>query len=95
MILSAKQLGVLLVVMDGHNSGELADLDQIIEKQTYDTNKPSIQFIVRNLITKGLIEKTGTEVRNQRRKVLFDVTPLGERYSEWSKPKTLKDVITE
>lgn len=95
MILSSKQLGVLLVVDGKNEDGSLADLDQIIERQDYETNKPSIQFIIRNLVEKNLIEKTGTEVRMKRRKVLFDTTPLGKKYAEWNRPKTLKETIVE
>ena len=95
MILSSKQLGVLLTVHAKNEDGALVDLDQIIERQSYETNKPSIQFIIRNLVKKELIFKSGTEVRNQRRKVLFETTATGKKYAEWNKPKSLKEVITE
>ena len=95
MILSSKQLGVLLVVANKNDDGSPVDLHQIIERQTYDTNKPSIQFIIRNLIEKGLINKSGTEVRDKRRKVLFDTTPLGDKFAEWNRPKSIKETIVE
>lgn len=98
MNLSEKQVGVLLTINRENEDKSLVDLDQIIERQSYETNKPSIQFIIRNLIQKKLIIKDGTEVRNNRRKVLFRTTTLGAMYSKWNaKPedKTLKEVIVE
>lgn len=95
MILSSKQLSVLLTINSANTDKSLVDLDQIIERQDYETNKPSIQFIIRNLVNKGLIKKSGTEVRNKRRKVLFETTALGQMYSKWNTPKTLKETIVE
>ena len=98
MTLSEKQLGVLLTINRENADKSLVDLDQIIERQSYETNKPSIQFIIRNLVQKGLIEKTGSEVRNGRRKVLFKTTTLGEMYSKWNakaKGESLKELIVE
>lgn len=95
MNLSPKQVGVLLVINRENKDKSLVDLDQIIERQDYETNKPSIQFIIRNLIEKELIEKSGTEVRSKRRKVLFKTTALGQMYSKWNAPKTLKEAVTE
>ncbi len=98
MNLSDKQIGVLLTINRKNEDESLVDLDQIIERQSYSTNKPAIQFIIRNLIQKGLIEKVGSEVRNERRKILLKTTELGEMYSKWhAKPedKTLKESIVE
>lgn len=97
MHLSDKQLALLLTVLGKNIDGTLNDLDQLIEKQLYETNKPSIQFIVRNLIARGLIHKVGTEIRNKRRKVLFDATPLGKQLGDWhtGKAKSIKEVIVE
>lgn len=95
MNLSPKQVEVLLTVSAKNEDGSKVDLDQIIERQSYETNKPSIQFIIRNLVQKKLIVKEGTEVRNDRRKVLFEATPLGEKFAEWNRPKTLKETLVE
>lgn len=84
MNLTPKQVGVLLTINRENDDKSLVDLDQIIERQDYETNKPSIQFIIRNLVEKELITKSGTEVRGGRRKVLFKTTALGERYSKWN-----------
>ena len=98
MLLSAKQLELLKTVSGKNADGSLVDLDQIIAAQSYPTNKPSIQFIIRSMVGKKLIIKDGTEVRSQRRKVLFNVTELGKRYVEWSTPKaaeSVKEAIVE
>lgn len=97
MHLSDKQLALLLTVFGKNIDGTLADLDQLIAKQSYETNKPSIQFIIRNLVARGLIQKARSEIRNKRRKVLFDVTPLGKQYAEWhsGQKKTVKEAIVE
>lgn len=98
MNLSEKQVSVLIAIHRENADKSLVDLDQLIERQPYETNKPAIQFIIRNLVQKKLIEKTGTEVRNGRRKILLQTTTLGAMYSKWNlKPedKTLKEMITE
>lgn len=99
MQLSDKQIKVLAIVAGKNEDGSLVDLDQIIERQDYKTNKSAIQFIIRNLVQeKKLIEKKGSENRRGRRRVLFDVTPLGEKYAKWTAPKvhhSLKEVLVE
>lgn len=99
MQLSDKQIKVLAIVAGKNEDGSLVDLDQIIERQDYKTNKAAIQFIIRNLVQeKKLIEKKGSENRRGRRRVLFDVTPLGEKYAKWTAPKvsfSLKEVLVE
>lgn len=99
MQLSDKQINVLAVVAAKNEDGTLVDLDQVIERQNYETNKSAIQFIIRNLVVeKKLIEKKGSENRRGRKRVLFDVTPLGEKYAKWTAPKaapSIKDVLVE
>lgn len=92
MLLSAKQMELLQTIGNKNPDGTLVDLDQIIAAQSYPTNKQSIQFIVRSLAKdKKLISKVGTEVRDQRRKVIFDVTELGKKYIAWHTPKTIEE----
>lgn len=90
MLLSVKQMELLDTIYKKNPDGSLVDLDQIITSQSYPTNKPSMQFIVRSMVGKKLIEKVGTEVREQRRKVIFDTTELGKKYIEWHKPESVE-----
>lgn len=91
MLLSAKQMELLRTIYNKNADGTLVDLDQIIAAQSYPTNKPSMQFIVRSMVGKKLIAKVGTDVREKRRKVLFETTELGNKYVEWHTPKTVAE----
>jgi len=79
MILTEKQEAVLTSIVRGNEDGSFCDLDQVIERVPYETTKASIQFIVRNLIGKGLIEKKRPEKRRNRRRVVLSPTPEGYR----------------
>lgn len=83
MNLTAKQIEILGIVIAGNgkaDGGRLipCDLDQIIERLSYKPTKDAIQFSIRNLITKGVIQKAGTEKRRDRRRVLIAPTDLGK-----------------
>ena len=77
MKLTEKQELVLQVICKGNDDGSFCDLDQIIEKVPYDTTKASIQFIIRNLVTKKLIYKRPTEKRRGRKRVVIGPTSQG------------------
>ena len=77
MKLTEKQKKVLMVVVRANPDGTFCDLDQVIERVPYKTTKASIQFIVRNLIGKGLIEKVDTEARRNRRRIILGPTAEG------------------
>jgi hypothetical protein len=97
MSLTAKQMEVLLLVSKKNEDESFVDLDQILERVTYTTNKPSMQFIIRNLIEdKKLIQKEGFVVRRDRKRVVFRTTVLGDKYVEWNTPKekSLKEALT-
>lgn len=83
MILTTKQVEILGVVVKGNGTVEgrfiPCDLDQIIERLSYAPTKEALQFSIRNLIKKELIQKTGTEKRRDRRRVLISPTALGKR----------------
>lgn len=91
MLLTSKQMELLKTIDSKNADGTLVDLDQIIAAQSYPTNKPSMQFVVRSMVGKKLIAKVGTDVREQRRKVLFNTTELGKKYVEWHTPKTVAE----
>ena len=85
MNLTSKQIAILGIIVEGNGldgSKKLVpcDLDQIIERVNYKPTKDAIQFSIRNLIGKGLIEKSGTENRRDRRRVLISPTELGRRF---------------
>lgn len=77
MILTDKQENVLTVIVKGNSDGSFCDLDEIIQRVFYATNKPSIQFIIRNLISKGMIEKKETQKRRARRRITLCATKSG------------------
>lgn len=61
--LSAKAWEIIQVVMRGNSDGSWVDLDQLIERLSYKPSKQSIQFSIRCLVKRGLIEKKDTEYR--------------------------------
>ena len=77
MNLTKKQQFVLEVIVKGNPDGSFCDLDEVIARVPYRTTKASIQFIIRNLIGKGLIEKHDAEKRRSRRRVVLGATPVG------------------
>lgn len=77
MILTPKQENVLTVIVKGNTNGSFCDLDEIIQRVFYATNKQSIQFIIRNLVSKGMIEKKETEKRRSRRRIIICPTKSG------------------
>lgn len=79
MHLTVKQIELLTIIREGNPGGSLVDLDQLIERASYGPSKQSIQFSVRALIAKGLMEKAGPENRRGRSRVLFRITPAGEQ----------------
>lgn len=82
MNLTPKQIALLDIIVKGNGlfDGRFVpcDLDQIIERVDYKPTKEAIQFSIRNLIGKGLIQKAGTENRRDRRRVLISPTDLGK-----------------
>ena len=77
MKLTEKQEQVLETIVKGNQDGSFCDLDQVIDQVPYDTTKASIQFIIRNLMNKGLIYKKPTEKRRGRRRVVIGPTSQG------------------
>jgi len=97
VILTAKQDSVLTVIVRGNSDGSNCDLDQVIGGVFYKTNKPSIQFIIRNLIGKNLITKQPTENRRTRRRIIFCATEGGFRMASRKRSsvnETLKRVLS-
>ena len=57
MNLTSKQKDVIKTLNLGYERGHLLDLDELLEILPYRTTKQSIQFSLRALIKKGLVEK--------------------------------------
>lgn len=69
--LSAKAFEAVRIVMRGNPDGSWVDLDQLRERLSYKPSKESLQFTVRALIKRGLIEKKPEEERRgARRRIL-------------------------
>lgn len=80
MILTKKQEAVLTTIVKGNSNGSFCDLDQVIAGVFYPTSKASIQFVIRNLIGKGLIKKEETQKRRSRRRIILCATEVGYKY---------------
>lgn len=69
--LTEKQKNLLSVIIKGNVDGTWCDLDQILDKIDYTTTKESIQFSLRFLVQRGLIQKAGIETRRGKNRVLY------------------------
>jgi hypothetical protein len=87
MILTGKQISIMKVVTDGNENGSDVDMDQVLSRVDYKTTKESMQFSIRALRLRGLLQKSGTENRRNRRRVLFAPTIRGtETFNRSYKP---------
>jgi len=77
MFLTEKQIDVLLNIAKKNTDGSLVDLDQVLDRINFETSKASIQFCIRSLVSRELIEKAGMEKRRCARRVLLKATELG------------------
>ncbi|KWW08319.1 hypothetical protein [Escherichia fergusonii] len=67
MTLTDKQKDIIKTLNLGYERGHLLDLDELLEVLPYKTSKQSIQFSIRALIKKGLVEKGNTRQRSDTR----------------------------
>ncbi|HBM2881092.1 TPA: hypothetical protein LVL09_004914 [Klebsiella oxytoca] len=65
MNLTSKQKDIIKTVNLGYERGHLLDLDELLEILPYRTSKQSMQFSLRALIKKGLIEKHDCRPRGE------------------------------
>lgn len=75
--LSAKAFEIMRVVIRGNPDGSWTDLDQVLERLTYKPTKESIQFSIRALIKRGLLEKKDQEERRGATRRLLAPTAKG------------------
>ncbi|EMX8597334.1 TPA: hypothetical protein KAK54_004268 [Escherichia coli] len=57
MTLTDKQKDIIKTINLGHERGHLLDLDELLEVLPYKTTKQSMQFSIRALVKKRLVEK--------------------------------------
>ncbi|EOT8805415.1 hypothetical protein ACKXK1_003174 [Escherichia coli] len=67
MTLTDKQKDIIKTLNLGYERGHLLDLNELLEVLPYKTTKQSIQFSIRALIKKGLVEKGHTRQRSDNR----------------------------
>lgn len=73
-----KQTAIMKIVVEGNKDekGNFSpvDLDQIIERVFYHPSKDALHFSIRKLINKGMIYKSGLELRRDRERALISPT---------------------
>lgn len=79
--LSAKQTEILATVIRMNPDGTFVDLDQLLERLTYKPTKDALQFSIRHMVSRGLIEKRETELRRGAQRRVFAPTIAG--YEEY------------
>ena len=77
MHLTAKQIELLRVIAAGNGDAGPADLDEILDRVRYETSKQSLQFSIRALVERGIIEKKGIQKRRGRQRQVIGATKLG------------------
>lgn len=77
LLLTPHQRNSLMVICQGNTDGTDADLDQVMERIVRKTSKNSFQFMVRNFVNNGWIEKSGLEPRRGRLRVVLKATQAG------------------
>lgn len=79
MVLTEKQKSILRCVWIGHERGNMVDLDELLSLLPYRTTKASIQFSIRILIKKGLLQRDelGTREEDKYRRRRLSLTPHG------------------
>lgn len=94
---TAKQFELMRIIGERNPDGTATDLDQILERLSYETSKQSLQFSIRALLNRDLIKKDGREKRRGRFRVVISLTELGEKLQGRGKsePAMVVDPETE
>lgn len=79
--LSEKQAEILKHIVRMNADGSFIDLDQLLERLSYKPSKDALQFSIRHLVGRNLIEKKPVEYRRGAKRRLFAPTALG--YEEY------------
>lgn len=81
--LTAKQAEILKLVIKGNPDGSFLDLDQLLDRLSYKPSKQALQFSLRFMVERGLIEKKPTELRRgAKRRVLAGTADGYAEYRE-------------
>jgi DNA-binding MarR family transcriptional regulator len=76
--LTMKQVQLLTVIVKKNEDGSPVDLDEILERLSYETSKESLQFSLRALVKKGLINKLPMSIKRRgRMRRCVEPTPDG------------------
>ena len=94
MNLTQKQKAIMALIIKANPDGSHIDIDQLLERLPYVTSKESMQFSVRALQKKSLIEKDNV-IRRDRKRVVYKATPLGEHWSRLLCPVPVPMTIEE
>jgi len=65
------------VIIKGNEDGSFVDMDELLERIAYKTTKQSVQFSLRALINRNMINKQEREKRRGRRRAVFSATRMG------------------
>jgi hypothetical protein len=79
--LTDKQAEILKTVCRCNPDGTFLDLDQLLDRLTYKPTKEALQFSLRFLINRGLIEKKPVELRRGAKRRVIAGTADG--YAEY------------
>ena len=74
---TAYQMEILEAVRSHAAAGAEIDLDQMLDTLSWKPTKQSLQFSIRALIAKRMIQKTGFQVRRGRKRVCFNLDVEG------------------
>lgn len=78
MHLTTKQMELMTIIGKRNPDGGAVDLDQILERLSYHPTKQSLQFSIRALIARDLIQKDPAEKRRGRMRTLISLTETGK-----------------
>ena len=76
MRITAKQRALMDVIIAGVD-GKPCDIDQMLENLNYKTTKESLQFSLRALVAKGVIERLPNETRRAKSRAVYAPTESG------------------
>lgn len=81
MKLTQKQIQLLGIIKKANPDGTNVDMNELIDRTDYKPSKASMQFSIRALIAKELIEKCDISKRRGRQHVSYQILPLGLHFT--------------
>lgn len=96
MHLTTKQIELIGILGRRNPDGSAVDLDQLLDRLSYKPTKQSLQFSIRALIARGLIQKDAPEKRRGRTRTLLSLTKTGEMLNGTGKNESIvSDVLDD